>query len=622
MTIYDETLIYDCETQTFGTPDALKDRLKIFGCYSYKTKKYYLLRDKEQIQKIINAHKYLVGFNNVGHKLGGKFIPGYDNPILKREGIDLNYKIIIDLQAVFKSRASQMKIKEGMLGDLLMIYSLNYISKTLGIVDDKDGKLDIDYSVFRKETWSKEETKLICEYTKRDIEVTKKLYEWVEEYFDGFKPFLTDEDVRKKVYINSSIARFAYKAICKAMNWSEKYSEETSDGDRIQGGYVSYPAGEMFEGNIYLLDFNSLYPHCMIQGNLYGRKKINFDNINIEDRPIWTGGKWKINGTYYADKLSGVCELFRQWYKQRDELKKKKDRKEYTIKIILNASYGIMNNIYYENVYDRIGGADCTTLGRQWIKYTRKIFRDNGYIVAYTDTDSIYIVDTFNNKDKLMALKDKIVNDIKATVPFPQDTFDMGVDDEIKYLYFFKGKNKDDKDSDIEMDEQDFMDKPKGFMKKNYIYVTKDNEVVIKNLGIKKKSVSPLSRKIFFEHLVTKIKEGQIKFSKTYIYNLINELLQKDISLACMRKEVGDISQYSKTAPNSLSAQISREYGAGIHFLIPNNKGLGIGMGKKFCKLDDFKKMNLTVNDIDLDNIWKELNYFIKPVVTKNIFEF
>ena len=33
-------LVLDIETQTFGKPDANKDKLKIFGCYSYKTNKY------------------------------------------------------------------------------------------------------------------------------------------------------------------------------------------------------------------------------------------------------------------------------------------------------------------------------------------------------------------------------------------------------------------------------------------------------------------------------------------------------------------------------------------------------------------------------------------------------
>ena len=39
-----------------------------------------------------------------------------------------------------------------------------------------------------------------------------------------------------------------------------------------------------FANNI--LTHNSLYPHIMIQCNLYGRKKEG----TLSDRPIWTGG--------------------------------------------------------------------------------------------------------------------------------------------------------------------------------------------------------------------------------------------------------------------------------------------------------------------------------------------
>ena len=44
--IHNETLIYDIETLTFGKPNSSKDKLRIFGCYSYKTGKvtYYEIR--------------------------------------------------------------------------------------------------------------------------------------------------------------------------------------------------------------------------------------------------------------------------------------------------------------------------------------------------------------------------------------------------------------------------------------------------------------------------------------------------------------------------------------------------------------------------------------------------
>ena len=607
-------LIYDCETRTFGKPDATKDRLRIFGCYSYKTNKAYLLTKKEDIQKIIDNHKFLVGFNNVGSKQE----PGYDNPILIREGFNLKYKIIIDLKNIFKERASQMKIKEGMLHDLLMEYSLDFITRTLHIVNDDTAKIKIDYKLFQKEVWTKEETTEVLKYTKRDIFVTKSLYDWIEAYFEGLKPFISEEDVTKKVYLTSSIARFAYKAICKAMKWNEDYNNEGDDGDRISGGYVSYPAGEKFEGDIYCFDFQSLYPHVMIQCNLYGRKTEG----TIDERPVWTGGnKWKTEGVYYTDELSGVCKLFKHWYIARDELKKKGDKKEYTIKIILNASYGIMNNAYYMRVFDRVAGGDCTRLGRQWVKYARKRFREAGYIICYSDTDSIYIIDIFKDKNKLIDIKNHIVTEIKATVPFPQETFNMGLDAEIKFIYFFKGKNTDEKDTDSEMDEQDFIDKPKGFMKKNYLFVTKDDKVIIKNLGINKKSNSALSKKIFWDYLVPQIRQGQIKFSKTYIRNIILELLEKDFALAAMRKEVGNPEQYVK-APTALPAQIAQKYGGGVQFLIPNLKSIGVGKGKSFCTVEEFKQHNLKIADIDLSNIWSELEYFIKEVPKIDIFSF
>lgn len=613
MSIKNNTLIYDIETKTFGKPDSSRDRFKFFGCYSYMKNKSYLLSALDNVQFVIDKHKYLVGFNNEGTK----FNPGYDNPILKREGIKFNYKIFIDLRKIFKERASQMKIEKGMLGDLIMEYSLDYITRLLGLVDEEQAKLKIDYDLFKKILWTKEEFKEIEEYTLRDIEVTKKLYEWVEDYFGVFKDFLRQDDIDKKAYLTVSTAKLSYKAICKAMGWKEEYTLEVFEDESIGGGYVSYPAGESFEGKIFCLDFNSLYPHIVSQCNLYGRKKPEDNN----DRPMWSGSnKWKVDGIYYSDKMSGVGKLLMDWYADRVEMKKVGDRKEYTIKIILNTIYGILNNGYYKRTYDRVAGGDCTKIGRQWVKYCRKIFTDKGYDVIYSDTDSVYIIDKFNDEKKMLAVKDKIIKDIKDSVPFPQDTFDMGIDDRIKYMFFFKGKNKEDKKTDIEMDELDYLNKPKGLMKKNYIYVTTDGKVIIKNLGIKKKSNSALSRKIFWDCLVPQIKTGKIKFSKKYIKDVIFKFLENDVSLAQMRKEVGKLQDYkSKTC---LAAQISQKYGSGIHFLIPNNKNIGVGKGKKFCTREQFKKYNMTINDIDLSNVWMELDHFLIKTKTKNIFEF
>lgn len=200
--------------------------------------------------------------------------------------------------------------------------------------------------------------------------------------------------------------------------------------------------------------------------------------------------------------------------------------------------------------------------------------------------------------------------------------FQLQLEEELDYAFFFKGQTKEDKESDSEMDDDDIINKPKGLLKKNYVLVTKDKRIIIKNLGIKKKSNSLLSRKIFWDYLVPKIKEGECKFSKAQLRNIILELLEKDVTLAAMRKDVGHFEQYKEKSPTSLPAQISQRYGSGIHFLIPNLRGIGVGKGKHYCSIEEFKKHNMTIDHIDLDNVWKELNYFIKPVKTKTVFDF
>ena len=662
----DSILVYDIETMTFGKPDPTKDEFRVFGCYSYKTGKSYLLTNKADIQKIINAHKFLVGFNTLD----------YDNPILERYGIEMKYKYQVDLLQIFKKRAGGMMTKKGMLGNIMMEFRLDYITRLLGIVDDKDAKLEMDYSIFQKKQWTTEEIKIIREYTIRDIEITKKLYEWCEEYFWSFRDFISKEDVEKKKYLTDTTAKFAYKAICKAMGWPETYNKNfdaIEDEDKISGGYVAYPAGERFEGNLYCLDFNSLYPHIMIQCNLYGRNR-----TSDTAREIWEGSEmWDVEGKYYADELSGVGKLLRKWYFMRLHFKRKfvhknkqiykmkdiakykgdtiwvvdvhdnknlelmkktvddelikefeelaalgDDRREYTIKIIINTIYGILNTPYYERVFDMMAGGDCTRIGRQWTKYARKVFREEGYEILYTDTDSVYIGDPFNDKAKMLAVKDKIIDKIKETSPFPQATFDMGIDDEIKYMFFFKG-DKQDAEHDDEMDEDDVKNKSLGLMKKNYIYVTQENKLKLKNLGIKKKNITAVSKKIFWDDLVPRIiEEGQAQFPKTFIQNLLMKYLQEDPSLAATRKMVGTYAQYAKKSPNSLPAQIAQQYGQGVHFMIPNTRGMGVGKKKKYCTVEEFKKHNLGYEHINLDAVWSELGYFIKPIKVKNLFEF
>jgi len=592
-------LIFDIETATVDSrPNPEKDKLRVFGCYSYLTNKYYQVTSKEQIKKIISKHKYIVGFNHIQYDNQVLYNNGFKDMINKNEYGDCRWKgkIDIDLMDIFKKRAGIMKTKKGMLGDLLMSFSLDYITKTLDLVDEKEGKIkDFDYSILRKETWSQEEAQLIKEYLQRDLEITKKLYDWVEEYFDGFKDFLIDNDVENKSYLTSAISVFTYKAICKELNLKEEYQKDIPS-ESYGGGYVAYPAGESFEGNIVCYDFNSLYPHIFAQCNLYSPMPGG-----------WSGnGKFKTKGQYSNTEMGTIEKLLMKFYSLRKEYKKNKDPREYGIKIVINTAYGLSGNSSFKHLYNATTASDCTSIARQWTMLARKMFNDAGYNIVYTDTDSIYFDIGQTSMEEVNKVKDKIIKEIKDNVPFPQDTFDLGLDYEITNMWFFKGKNKQTEDE--YSDELDFINKPFGLMKKNYIFLTKDNEIVVKNLGVRKKSTSALTRKIFWDYIVPKIKtEKKVRFSKTYYRNLINKLLDEDLKIATVRYTCKNSKEYKNAS--QLQAQIANKYGAGIHFLIPNNK-IGIGKGKKYCTIEEYKDRGMQLNDIDLTNVYRELEYF------------
>jgi len=245
-----DVLVYDIETYTptKGMPDAENDEFRLFGCYSYKTGKPYILTDLSEVQKVINAHRVIVGFNIEGKKDN----PGYDNNVLKRHGIKFYNKVYVDLRNVIVDRAIIMKVKDGMLKDLLMEFSLDYITKTLHLVDEESSKIHVDKNLFNKKQWTNEELKTMREYLNRDIEVTKKLYEFIEDYFSVFKNFVPEDDINRKTYLTASAASFVYKVICYSLGWTPKYPDKFGDSgedeseEKISGGYVSYPTGEEF----------------------------------------------------------------------------------------------------------------------------------------------------------------------------------------------------------------------------------------------------------------------------------------------------------------------------------------------------------------------------------------
>ena len=199
--------------------------------------------------------------------------------------------------------------------------------------------------------------------------------------------------------------------------------------------------------------------------------------------------------------------------------------------------------------------------------------------------------------------------------------FKFKIDDEITDVFFFKGKDKKLENEFLDEDDKLMIEKKEFYIKKSYIYLTKKKRLIIKNLGIIKRSNTPLSKKIFWEKMKPLILENHCcKFTNEQIEKWVKEYIDKDITCFTRRFTVKDRRAYK--VEGCLQVQIydyipegeTNNLGHGTYFLVPNKK-MGVGKSfKKYCTLEEYKN-NLTYDDLYLDVVFRELSYFNKNYI-------
>tara|TARA_R100000093_G_scaffold71590_1_gene47895 strand:+ start:2156 stop:3883 length:1728 start_codon:yes stop_codon:yes gene_type:complete len=560
--------VFDVETSTpQGKPNPLVDKFKYLGAYDLKEKKYYFISDKKEGRDLLRKHKIVIGFNS----------KKYDEPILKREQMWTNGHIHIDLFEVVDKRKHFLKCKN-------KSRSLASLAKIFGL---SEGKGELDYSLLNKESVTDEEYELIKKYTLQDIKVTKEMFEYLYKFFEPFKEYMSDYDIKTYKWLTSAISVYAYKVICNLTGLKEEYDD--SDGVGYKGGFVAEPEVDEEHGKIYCMDFNSLYPHCFIQGNLYSHSCKCCDDK-------WTGNElFPVKGGYCRMKQGDIERLLFKFYKQRIQFKKEKDNREYLIKIIINSIYGLSGSPTFKSLFNQNTASDCTLIARRCCKLARDKFRSAGYKILYSDTDSVYLKDLHDDKERMLMVKDNIIKIIKQNLPFPCHTFDMGIDEEIKHIWFFKKTGRK--------------------LKKHYMYVTKNNKVKVKGLPMIKRDSSRLGLIVFNKYMKEKIKSGKIKFKYGDLRKWAYEELANDINVVARTFMVGSLKSYKNGT--QLQAQISKVYGSGKHILIPN-KYTGVGKSVKYCTINEFKKSGFNVNAISLNKYWSEMEFFSEFIPKKD----
>jgi len=257
--------------------------------------------------------------------------------------------------------------------------------------------------------------------------------------------------------------------------------------------------------------------------------------------------------------------------------------------------YGISGSPRFSSVYDLITASDCTAMARRSIKYARSQLEKNGYKCLYTDTDSVYVLDTFKDKVRLMALADKITKDQIDSFNIKVETHKFDLECAIKQVWFFR-------------------DDTGKFLKKHYMYRKDNDELIVKGISIVKGNCSQIAKDVFSNHIKPHLFEAGEDFyiTPSTILSWVKDTSERNSTLLVRRYRVNPITSYKTTT--SIQAQISFRYGAGEHYLI-ENRFIGVGKGKKYAKIDELQKAFGTkwIDAVELGSHYEDLTVFIRP---------
>ncbi len=662
--ILKQVLVFDIETSSHY-PDGreidirtnfddyvLHAKVKWFGAYSYQDKKGYYLevsKDREKIQDLLSRHNILVGFNS----------EEFDYPILKNNYLIDEFKKYNQVDCMKILGNSNFKDKNGYSykgRGKLMDYkfkknSLEHIAEVMKLEFQKS---NIDYKIFAKDEYTENEKTEIIKYLKNDVLATKGMFDKLWTYWMPFTELINWKFVINLSWIKNSIASLTYKSACHSMNVEPTYCDKKSKVEEM-GGKVLLPKYEEAR-DVWYVDFSSLYPHIMCMFNLFS------EVTGADKEKYWHGNEmFKVKGYYNTSYKHPLAKAIEKKLKERTLLKRddKDNPMIETLKIWLNALYGILRSALFEKVHTPNGGWDTAWLGQQITDLAQKELENYGYESIAGDTDSRIIVGTkkmHNDRDYIKICLKKIIEKILNNVPFPVETFNIDIETFIPYILFpFSEQELVDEDTRKKInapggnlvegytrEEEDKKKiikdiktnkivkrgrswvKERQSKKKNYLYLyEKDGKLKVKLVGlpIKKDGATALGIKIYKEILKPKILESrQAKFPKEFIDNHIKEYLKSKEIMQLISREF-KIKPYDtykiskgKTKPTGIYAQISEGYlnkGDGIINLIANKKIGNAGKGLRYCTVEEALKEKLTIEDLDLEKLHNELEPFI-----------
>ncbi len=508
---------------------------------------YDLDKEKEMIAdafKIMEEFPFVVTYNgdefdlpylyNRAERLG---IPNENNPLyMMRDSATLKHGVHIDLYRTLSNRSFQIYAFSQSYTD----FSLNSVSKALLGKEKIDYGLDFDkLTLYQTANYCYNDAQLTYELTSFNGDLLMNLLVIIARIgrmpIDDIARMGVSQWIRSLLYYEH---RKRNALIPKKEELQRRTEGVMSDAvikdKKYRGGLVVEPK-EGIHFKVVVMDFASLYPSIIKVRNLsYETVRCAHEECKKNTIPQtnhWTCSK---NNGLTSIIIGSLRDLRVNYYKSlsKKETLTDEQRQQYTVvsqalKVILNASYGVMGAEIFPLYF--LPAAEATTaVGRYTILETIKKCEGTGIEVLYGDTDSLFI------KNPTEEQIEKLIEQAKT---------DHGVDLEIDKTYRYCVLSN---------------------RKKNYLGVTDSGKVDVKGLTGKKSHTPGFIKKLFFELLdvlsQVKTMEDFVKAKKEISEKIANcgkkveskEIPLEDLTFNVMLSKAP--SEYVKTIPQHIRA--------------------------------------------------------------------
>ncbi len=305
---------------------------------------------------------------------------------------------------------------------------------------------------------------------------------------------------------------------------------------RYQGAIVlSPPQGVFF--NIVVLDFASLYPSIIRNWNLsYETVNNPYCKDNIKEIPD-VGHKVCMSIKGITSEIVGLLRDFRvKIYKKKakDKSLPEEERLWYNtvqaaMKVYINASYGVFGNESF-GFFSLAVAESVTAIGRNTLLDALRKAEELDLHIVYGDTDSLFVWST--NKEAM----EKLIDYVRE-----KHGLDLEVD-EVLRIVLFSG------------------------LKKNYIGITEDGDVIIKGMVGKKSNTPEFIKREFANavSLLSKMKEPEdvsnvLEDLRKLVKDIYTKLKNREYTLDELAFRISltkDLKEYTKNTPQHVKAAL------------------------------------------------------------------